>query len=82
MTGTEIALVIAACGTLVTALTSAYGVLVTIRNAQEAREQRGVIVSKLEAVHQSTNGLSERNEAIARKLGVAEGTAAEKAIHS
>lgn len=34
---------------------------------------------KLEKVHQSTNGLATRNEAIARKLGVLEGTAAEKA---
>lgn len=34
---------------------------------------------KIDAVSESTNGLSQRNEAIARKLGVAEGTAAEKA---
>jgi hypothetical protein len=31
---------------------------------------------KLEAVHLSTNGLALRNEAIAKKLGVEEGTAA------
>jgi hypothetical protein len=31
--------------------------------------------SVLKEVHKSTDGLSERNEAIARKLGIAEGTA-------
>lgn len=40
------------------------------------------VAEKVAEVHLSTNGLSERNEAIARKLGVAEGTAAEKASHS
>jgi hypothetical protein len=30
---------------------------------------------KIEEVHKSTNGLAARNEAIAKKLGVAEGTA-------
>jgi hypothetical protein len=30
---------------------------------------------KLEEVHKSTNGLAARNEEIARKLGIAEGTA-------
>ncbi len=34
---------------------------------------------KLDEVHKSTNGLSERAEALAKKLGVEEGKAAEKA---
>lgn len=47
----------------------------------------GVVLSWLnrrgiEAVHKSTNGMSERNEQIARKLGVEEGKATEKASPS
>jgi hypothetical protein len=44
------------------------GVWVSYKNGQ-----------KLNAVHESTNGLDKRNEAIAKKLGVEEGKAAEKA---
>jgi hypothetical protein len=44
----------------------------------------GLVISwgnrtRLAEVHKSTNGLSERNEAIARKLGIEEGKATEKA---
>lgn len=34
---------------------------------------------KLDALHVTTNSLAERNEAIAKKLGIEEGRAAEKA---
>jgi len=48
------------------------------KSAERAKEtvQRDIKVDeKLDALHKSTNGLSERNEAIALKLGIAEGTA-------
>jgi len=67
VTGTETALVISACGTFLTALTSAYGVMVSQRNSR-----------KLTELHESTNGLASRNEAIAQKLGIAQGKAEEK----
>jgi hypothetical protein len=70
VTGTETALIISACGTFLTALTSAYGVMVSQRNSRTLQE-----------LHASTNGLSERNEAIAKKLGIAEGKATERARH-
>ena len=62
---------------LLTALAVCGNVAVSWRNGRKLSEQ----ARKLEAVHDSTNGLSERNEAIARTLGVAEGAAAEKAQH-
>lgn len=34
---------------------------------------------KLDELHRTTNSLSERNEAIAKKLGIEEGRAAERA---
>jgi hypothetical protein len=75
VTGTDIALIITSCGTFLTAITSAFGVVVSQRNSRKLDSTIAVVA----AVHESTNGLSQRNEAIARKLGVAEGTAAEKA---
>lgn len=52
---------------------------VALENARDTNEKIGRVETKVEEVHRSTNGLSERNEAIAKKLGVAEGKAAEKA---
>ena len=68
MTGTEIALIITACGTLLTAVTGAVGIFVSLRNSR-----------KLDEVHKTTNSLAERNEAIAKELGVAEGKASVEA---
>jgi hypothetical protein len=60
----------------VVALAAAANVYLTHRNGRKSAERGKDTEKKLEALHKSTNGLSERNEAIARKLGVEEGTAA------
>ena len=52
-------------GQLLTGIAALYAAVMGVRNGK-----------KLDEVHKSTNGLAERNEAIAKKLGVAEGTAA------
>lgn len=62
---------------LLTALAVCGNVCVSWLNNRKLSAQ----ARKIDAVSESTNGLSQRNEAIARKLGVAEGTAAEKASH-
>lgn len=52
------------------------------RNAQAIKESKDVSSSnsdKLDVLTNHTNGLASRNEAIARKLGVEEGKASEKA---
>lgn len=72
MTGTEVALVMTAGGTLLSSVVSAF---MALKNRSISLENG----RKLDAVHQSTNGLAARNEAIAKKLGVEEGKAAEKA---
>jgi flagellar biosynthesis/type III secretory pathway protein FliH len=70
----------------IVALASAANVYLTHRNGKRSAQERAAIAKaikddsaktevKLDALHKSTNGLSERNEAIARKLGIAEGTA-------
>lgn len=46
-------------------------VAMLLRQNVKIKEQ----TAKIEEVHQSTNGLAERNEAIAKKLGISEGTA-------
>jgi hypothetical protein len=82
MTPTEIALIIAASGTVINAITGALNLLVSRRGVKVSENNSQKLDSTIDvvlAVHESTNGLSQRNEAIARKLGVAEGTAAEKA---
>lgn len=56
---------------ILTAIAALGGLAISWRNGR-----------KIEAVHQSTNGMSERNEQIARKLGVEEGKAEEKASSS
>lgn len=61
MTGTEVALIISASGTLITALGQMYNVF------------------NIRRLERNTNSLTIRNEAIAKKLGVAEGAAAERA---
>jgi hypothetical protein len=61
MTGTELALVITACGTVLTALGQLYNVF------------------NIRRLERNTNSISERNEAIAKQLGVTEGKASEKA---
>ena len=65
MTASELAQIITSIATLIGVIVSA---VVSLRN--------GI---KIDAVHKSTNGLAQRNEAIARKLGVEEGKATEKA---
>lgn len=64
MTPGEFAQILTAIGVL-------GGVAVSWRNGRKLDSQG----QKIEAVRRSTNGLSERNEAIAKKLGVAEGKA-------
>lgn len=45
-------------------------------NAARAVTEREVMSAKIEEVHSATNGLVERNVAIAKSLGMAEGMAA------
>jgi hypothetical protein len=52
-------------GQLLTGVAALYAAVMGARNGK-----------KLDAVHKSTNGLSLRNEQIAHKLGIEEGTAA------
>jgi hypothetical protein len=65
MSGTEIALVMTASATLVTALVSAGISLVNAFN--------------ITRIEKNTNSMAQRNEAIAEKLGVEKGKASEKA---
>jgi hypothetical protein len=65
----EVAQFMLGCGSLGT-------LWMTYSNGRKSAERSAVQVQKLEEIHISTNGLSERNEAIAKKLGIAEGTAA------
>jgi hypothetical protein len=65
MTGTEIALVITASGTL---LTSVVAATLSLRNG-----------FNIQRIEKNTNSISQRNEDIAKKLGIEEGRAAEKA---
>lgn len=65
MTGTEIALVMASGATLITSITSA---VISLRNA-----------FNIQRIERNTNSISQRNEDIAKKLGIQEGKAAEKA---
>jgi hypothetical protein len=46
----------------------------TYRNGKKGDARGMVVGAKLEELHKSTNGLSERAEQLARKLGVEEGT--------
>jgi hypothetical protein len=71
MKGVEGALLLNAVASLVAAIG-------TIINGARSSARGAKTEQKLEALHLSTNGLSERNEAIARKLGVAEGKAQER----
>lgn len=75
MTGTEVALILGQVAVLVTAIG---GLIVQLRSNQKVGEQLNRQDEKLEAVHTSTNGMASRNEAIAKKLGIAEGKAEEK----
>ena len=65
MSGTEIALVMASGATLITSMAAA---IVSLRNA-----------FNIQRIERNTNSISQRNEDIAKKLGVVEGRAAEKA---
>lgn len=56
---------------IVTVVVLVANMLISLRNSR-----------KLDAVHKTTNSLAERNEAIAKELGVAEGKAAERASPS
>lgn len=70
MSGEGIALIITACGTFLTAVASAAGVLVSLMNARRLDATN----VKLEAVHQTTNSLAERAEKSAKEAGIAQGT--------
>jgi hypothetical protein len=59
----------------IVAIAAVTNVYLTHRNGKKSAERGKETEEKLAQLHKSTNGLSERNEAIARKLGVAEGTA-------
>jgi hypothetical protein len=65
MSGTEIALIMAASATLVT---SVAGAVISLRNA-----------FNIQRIERNTNSISQRNEDIAKKLGIQEGKAAERA---
>jgi tetrahydromethanopterin S-methyltransferase subunit F len=65
MTGAEIALIITASGTL---LSSLVGAIVSIHNA-----------FNIQRIEKNTNSISQRNEAIAKELGIVQGVAREKA---
>jgi predicted exporter len=68
MTWTELSQLLTPVGVLA-------GVWVSWLNGQKMNRQRDSIAE----LHRSTNGLSERNEAIAKKLGIEEGKASERA---
>jgi hypothetical protein len=61
VTGSEVAMIITACGTLLTALGQLYNVF------------------NIRRLERNTNSISERNEAIAKELGITEGKASERA---
>ncbi len=64
MTGTEIALVMAAGATLISSLT---GAIVSLRNS-----------FNIQRIEKNTNSISQRNEDIAKKLGIQEGKQSER----
>jgi hypothetical protein len=45
------------------------------RNAKKAEDDRSVINTKIDQVTANTNGIAQRNEAVAKALGVVEGRA-------
>jgi hypothetical protein len=63
---------------LMTAMAVCGNVAVSWKNGRKLTDQG----KRLEAVHVSTNGLSERAEVLAKALGVAEGKATEKELHN
>ena len=68
MTWTELSQLLTPVGVLA-------GVWVSYKNGQKLNQSN----VKRDEVHKSTTGLSERAEALAKKLGIEEGKAAEKA---
>jgi hypothetical protein len=64
MSGTEIALIMASGATLITSMTTA---IVSLRNS-----------FNIQRIEKNTNSISQRNEDIAKKLGIQEGKQAEK----
>lgn len=62
MTGSEIALIITACGTLVSAIAASTAVVISALNSR-----------KISQVHDLTNSLAQRAEASAHASGLAEG---------
>jgi hypothetical protein len=68
VTPSEIALIVTASGTFLSSLVAAIGAVVSLGNSR-----------KLDEVHKTTNSLAQRNEAIAKQLGIEEGKAAQKA---
>ena len=72
MSMTGLALLITSIGTLLTSVTAAYIALLGLRRSNSNSVQ-------IQEVHKLANGLSQRNEDIAKKLGIAEGKASEKA---
>lgn len=75
MTTGEAAQVITAVAAMGAMLISAVGLLVSFLN----RQKIDGVKAHVEKVEHATNGLSARNEAIAKKLGIEQGKAAEKA---
>lgn len=64
MTAAEVSLIMTSVGTLLTTVASVW---VSLRNSR-----------KLDEVHRTTNSLAQRNEAIAKELGITEGIKQEK----
>ncbi len=64
ISGTELALVMASGATLITSTAAA---IVSLRNS-----------FNIQRIERNTNSISQRNEDIAKKLGIQEGRAAEK----
>jgi hypothetical protein len=72
---TSIAACLAAVGSVTAVAVAFCGMRISQRNSHKI--DAGAV--KLEQVRKTTNGLSERNEILARHLGIAEGKATEKA---
>jgi hypothetical protein len=76
LSGSDIALILTAIGTLVSAVASSCAVVIGSMNASKLSAQglkQDTQGTQIAEVHKTTNGLSERAEAFARSTGLAEG---------
>lgn len=68
--------IILAVSTLVTSIGA---VIIGLRNGAKSEKRSHVTNARIDEVHELTNGMSKRNESIAKALGVEQGKAEEKA---